>query len=239
MAFVLSAYSSYSGCRQYLEALAAARDAVGPDAPAIDKIRVYYNHPDFIEANAERLREAITRLPADDTSPCHVAFTAHSLPQAMADASDYVQQLEETARLTAEAVGVPADRWKLVYQSRSGRPTDPWLEPDIADHLRRLAERGVRHVVVAPIGFLSDHLEILYDLDHEAAGLCQQLGLAMVRSGTVGTHPAFVRMIRTLVEERISGAERKAIGRFGPHHNVCPPDCCPASGAARRPQAAK
>ncbi|HID21389.1 MAG TPA: ferrochelatase [Planctomycetaceae bacterium] len=237
LAFVLSAYSSYSGCRQYLDALAAAREAGGPEAPAIDKIRVFYNHPDFIEANADRLRDAIRRLPPDARDRLQVAFTAHSLPQDMADASNYRLQVEETARLTAEAVGVPADRWELVFQSRSGRPTDPWLEPDITDHLRRLARRGVRHVVLAPIGFLSDHLEVSYDLDHEAGALCQQLGLAMVRSGTVGTHPAFVRMIRALIEERISGAEKKAIGRFGPHHDVCPPDCCPASGVARRPPA--
>ncbi len=232
LAFVLSAYGSYSSCRQYLEAIDRACRAAGPDAPRVDKLRLFYNHPLFIQANADRLRAALSRLPDQQRATAHVAFTAHSLPLSLARTCDYVQQLEETCRLTAEAVGVPAERWRLVYQSRSGRPQDPWLEPDILDHLTALRRQGVTAVVVAPVGFLSDHLEVLYDLDVQAAELAERLGLAWQRAGTVGVHPLFVRMVGELVAERVEGAPRRAVGRFPPHVDVCPPDCCPAP---RRP----
>jgi ferrochelatase len=228
LAVVLSSYSSYSGCRQYRENIEDARRAVGPEVPAVDKVRVWYNHPDFVAANADRLREALEELPEGKRNAAQVAFTAHSIPAAMAETSDYEKQLTETCRLVAEAVGVPTDRWRLVCQSRSGRPEDPWLEPDVNDHLEELARSGVESVVVMPVGFLSDHIEVLYDLDDEARATAERLGLSMVRAATVGTHPRFVSMLRELIVERMTaGCERRAIGRFGPNHDVCPAGCCP------------
>jgi ferrochelatase len=225
LALVLAAYSSYSSCRQYREDIERARGVVGPSAPPVDKVRVFYNHPGFILANAERVGEALDRLPGDLRSSAHLAFTAHSIPGAMAATCDYERQLTETCRLVAEAVGV--DRWKLVYQSRSGRPTDPWLAPDILDHLADLRATGVEAVVVHPVGFLSDHMEVLFDLDEEARHACARLGLTMERAGTVGTHPAFVAMLAGLIRERVEGlAQRTAVGQFGPSHDVCPVDCC-------------
>ncbi len=232
LAFVLAGFSSYSSCRQYRENIEAARQAAGSSAPAIDKVRVFFNHPDFIEATADRTANAFARLPTEGRELAHIAFTAHSIPLLMADNCQYAAQLNETARLVAEKVGVPPDRWRVVYQSRSGRPTDPWLEPDILDHLRALKEQSVSQVVVAPIGFLSDHIEVLYDLDDEAFTLSKEIGLTMVRAGTVGTHPKFVAMIVDLIAERLANesaviCERRAIGDFGPNHDVCPADCCP------------
>ncbi|MGE3818503.1 MAG: ferrochelatase [Isosphaeraceae bacterium] len=233
---VLAAYSSYSSCRQYREDVQRARRAAGPDAPWVDKLRVFYNHPDFVATNAERVRDALERLPARFRDTAHVAFTAHSIPRSMAEGCRYEEQLHETCRLVAEALGVPESRWKLVYQSRSGRPTDPWLEPDILDHLDALKSAGAPAVVIDPIGFLSDHMEVLFDLDEEARQKCEALGLPMARAATVGTHPRFIGMLRELIVERIRGAsERRAIGRFGPSHDVCPPHCCPAP---TRPQSA-
>ena len=231
LAFVLAGYSSYSSCRQYRENIEAARQAAGPSAPQIDKVRVFFNHPDFIEATIERVRDAIAQLPANERDSAHIAFTAHSIPMLMADNCQYAAQLTETGRLVADRLGIPESRWRLVYQSRSGRPTDPWLEPDILDHLRSLKEQSVSQVVIAPIGFLSDHIEVLYDLDDEAAKLSQELGLTMVRAGTVGTHPKFVSMIGDLIAERLatesgSVCDRSAIGTCGPNHDVCPTDCC-------------
>lgn len=229
LAVVLSAYSSYSGCRQYREDIARAQAEVGSQAPAVDKVRVFYNHPDFVAANAEHLARALEQLPAVRRPQVRVAFTAHSLPQGMADRCQYVSQLTETCRLVADASAIPSTHWKLVYQSRSGRPQDPWLEPDILDHLAALTEQGVADVVVQPIGFLSDHMEVLYDLDDEAASRARQAGIHMVRAATVGTHPRFVAMLRKLIQERLSpGADRESIGSFGPSHDVCPADCCPA-----------
>jgi ferrochelatase len=234
---VLAAYSSYSSCRQYRENILDARSASGEGAPRIDKMRVYYNHPDFIAANADRLREALESLPESVRGAAHVAFTAHSIPSGMAAGCDYEKQLSETARLVAEAAGVPSDRWKLVYQSRSGRPQDPWLEPDILDHVRDLHAQGVLALAIAPIGFLSDHMEVLYDLDEEAKHLCDELGLPMARAGTVGTHPAFVSMLAELIVERLTGScERRATGQYGPNHDVCPLDCCPAPARPAGPQ---
>ena len=229
LALVLSSYSSYSGCRQYRENIADAQQAVGSAAPQVDKVRVWYNHPLFITANADRLREALARLPDELRTRAHVAFTAHSIPMTMADTSDYQQQLTETCRLVAQAVELPADRWQLVYQSRSGRPQDAWLEPDICDHLHTLAAASVPAVAVLPIGFLSDHMEVMFDLDEEAQHAADALGIQMVRGGTVGTHPAFVTMLRELIQERLSSApDRPAIGCFGPNHDICPATCCPS-----------
>jgi ferrochelatase len=229
LAIVLAAYSSYSSCRQYREDIGRACEQVGPAAPKVDKTRVFYNHPEFITANADRVREALAKIPAEDRGTVSIAFTAHSIPASMAANSSYEEQLQETCRLVAEELGVDHSRWSLVYQSRSGRPGDLWLEPDILDHLREIREQGAREVIVHPIGFLSDHLEVLYDLDEEAQQLCEQIGLNMVRSGTVGTHRGFVRMLCELVCERLQGAqddERRALGRFGPSHDECPANCC-------------
>ncbi len=237
LAVVLAAYSSYSSCRQYREDVARAREEVGDRAPGVDKMRVFYNHPDFVAANAEKVREAIGRLPESDRDTAHVAFTAHSIPSSMAANCRYEVQLTETCRLVAESLGIAPDRWKLVYQSRSGRPQDPWLEPDILDHLDDLKSHGVSAVVIDPIGFLSDHMEVMYDLDDEAKTKAEALGMRMERAATVGTDPKFVGMLRELIVERISQqVERRATGPFGPSHDVCPVDCClPPPRPAARP----
>lgn len=225
LAFVTSAYSSYAGCRLYREAICEAQALAGPAAPEVAKLRVFHNHPGFVEANADRVRAELAALPEERRARAHVAFTAHSIPLAMARRSRYERQLAETARLVAAAAG--ATHCRVVYQSRSGPPQVPWLEPDILDHLRELAARGTEDVVVAPIGFVSDHMEVLYDLDVEARELATELGLGFARAGTAGTHPAFVAMVRELVEERLDpGRERRALGRDGPFYDVCPPGCC-------------
>jgi ferrochelatase len=233
LALVLATYSSYSSCRQYLEDIERARAAVGTAAPSVDKIRVFYNHSGFIEANADHLRAALAEIPAERRESAHVAFTAHSIPLSMATNCRYEEQLRETCRLVCERLGIADSRYALVYQSRSGRPTDPWLEPDILDHLAALSSRGVRDVVVLPIGFLSDHLEVLYDLDFEALEKSRELGLNMVRAATVGTHPVFVSMLADLIQERLADVPRReAVGRFGPSHDVCRDDCCPLRSQA-------
>lgn len=228
LALVLSGYSSYSSCRQYRENIMAAQEICG-SPPVIDKVRVFYNHPRFVAANAEHLRTEWERIPEAKRAAARVAFTAHSIPMSMANSCNYAEQLTEACRLVADEVGVPAERWRLVYQSRSGRPQDPWLEPDICDHLKSLREDGVEDVVVLPIGFLSDHMEVLFDLDHEAQDVAGEVGLAMRRAKTVGTHPEFIRMWTELVLERMDDSRPKlAIGEYGPNHDVCPIDCCPA-----------
>jgi ferrochelatase len=219
--FATSAFSSYSGCRQYREDLARACAEV-TGAPSLDKLRIFYNHPGFIEATADRVRDAFMQL--DKT---HLLYTAHSVPLAMAAGSDYVRQLNESCRLVSESLN--RSDWKLVYQSRSGPPSQPWLGPDIGEALRGIAaESSSRDVVIAPIGFLSDHMEVLYDLDTEARALCAELGLRMVRAGTVGVHPKIVSMIRELILERMGRAERRALGQFGPEPDECAETCCPA-----------
>jgi ferrochelatase len=228
LAFVTSAFSSYSGCRQYREDIARAQTAVGSAAPQVDKLRVFYNHPGFIEPMVENTRKAIEQLPASRRDKALLVFTAHSVPQAMAAGSHNEEQLREACRLVAEALGREA--WHLVYQSRSGPPQQPWLEPDVAEFLRNskpAVSEKQPYVVVVPIGFISDHMEVLYDLDTEVRQLCERLGINMVRAATVGAHPRFIRMIRELVEERMSDSpQRLALGSLGPSHDVCPEDCC-------------
>lgn len=229
LALVTSAFGSYSGCRQYLEDIERAREAVGPGAPEIHKLRTFHNHPTFIEATVDRVHVALDRIPADKRQSARLVFTAHSIPASMAAASPYVPQLEDACRLVAEALGVPG---VLVYQSRSGPPNQPWLEPDIGAFIRQLhAGGGVTDLVLAPIGFLSDHMEVVYDLDTEAAALCTELGINMVRATTVGSHPLFISMIRELVLERTAGGERRSLGSMGPACDFCDPGCCPRPSA--------
>jgi ferrochelatase len=289
-AFVTSAYSSYSGCRQYREDLERARAAAGPGAPEVLKLRAFYNHPGFIEPMAARVRAAFDQLAfeelAQDGAPraaiesaefpssmaarndaplctseklaqngafvssmaarrgsldcaferrerAALVFTAHSIPLWMAQTSPYVAQLEEACRLVAERAGRP--HYRLVYQSRSGPPSEPWLEPDILEFLRESAAQDApRDVIVAPIGFISDHMEVAYDLDTEAQALSKELGLQMVRAATVDADPQFIAMIRELVLERMGmQAEKRALGMQGPSHDVCPEDCCPGPRAKR------
>ncbi|MFI4942566.1 MAG: ferrochelatase, partial [Burkholderiales bacterium] len=214
LAFFTSAYGSYSGCRQYLENIEAARAELGAQAPAVDKLRAFYNHPGFVEPLVELVGAAFERIDEPRRADARLAFTAHSLPRALAAASHYEAELGETAGLVAERLG--RSEFALVYQSRSGPPSQPWLEPDIVEHLRALASEGVKDVVVAPIGFLSDHMEVVYDLDLDARARAVELGLNLVRAATVGTHPRFVRMIRELVEERVLGtAVRPSLGTRG------------------------
>jgi ferrochelatase len=219
LAFVTSAYSSYSSCRQYLENISDAQSQVGPDAPRIEKLRAFYNHPLFIEANVAHVRAALAQV-----SDAHLVFTAHSIPESMAAHCDYAMQLAETGGLIAHELNI--DNWLLVYQSRSGSPMQPWLGPDVLDHLRTLAGEDVKEVVVAPIGFVSDHMEIVYDLDFEAQNVARELGLKMVRAETAGTHPSFVKMIRELMLERIDNAPARFVGSHGARNSLCAPDCC-------------
>ena len=232
LAVVTSAYSSYSGCRQYREDVARARAEVGADALAVDKVRVFYNHPGFVAAQAERLRLALDELPTG--ADARLVFTTHAVPRTMSRHSDYEVQTYEACRLVVEALGTPYP-WDLVFNSRSGPPSVPWLEPDVNDHLEALAGDGCRTVVVVPVGFVSDHMEVIYDLDVEAAATAERLGMTFVRVGTVGTHPRFVTGLRELVEERVRDAPRLALGTRGPCWDACPLDCCLTPGQERLP----
>jgi ferrochelatase len=259
IAFVTSAYSSYSSCRQYLDDIERARAVVGPDAPEIDKLRRFFNHPGFIEPFAANAEAALATLPAGVREDAHLVFTAHSIPDAMADSSGpgggrrYVTELTEAARLIAERTDGGTHPWTLAYQSRSGPPSAPWLEPDVRDHLGELANSGTAAVVVIPSGFVSDHMEVRHDLDVEAAQCAKSLGLAFARAATPGTDPRFASMITDLVRERLAqpdspepdstgpdstGPDTPALGNMGVPSQVCPADCCryaPAAMAAGRP----
>jgi protoporphyrin/coproporphyrin ferrochelatase len=255
IAFVTSAYSSYSSCGQYLDDIERARAAAGPDAPEIDKIRRFCNHPGFIEPFADNARAALTTLPAEVRGDAHLVFTAHSVQVAMADSSGpgggrYVAELTEAARLVAERVGGGTHPWSLAYQSRSGPPSQPWLEPDVRDHIGDLAKSGTRAVVVIPVGFVSDHMEVRHDLDVEAAERAEALGLEFVRAAAPGAHPRFVSMVTELVRERtalLEGADPEspvtdgpvsgntlpgdtawpaALGGLGVPSHTCPAGCC-------------
>ena len=224
LAFVTSAFSSWSGCRQYLDAIGEAWSAV-PGAPRIDKLRACWNHPGFLEASRLRIQEV---LPDE---PSLLLFTGHSLPVAQAAGCAYEDQLREAARLLSEDLGgLP---WELVWQSRSGPPQVPWLEPDVLTALDGLAARGeTRPIVLVPLGFLADHMEVVWDLDVEAAERAASLGLRLVRAPTVGTHPAFIATVGELVRERF-GASRPVRGRLPALPDICPAGCCPPG--PRRP----
>jgi ferrochelatase len=232
IAFFTSAFSSYSGCRQYRENITAAQQAVGEGAPQVEKLRSFFNHPGFIEPMIERTREALDQIPADRRQATHLIFTAHSIPLAMANNCQYEVQFREASRLVAD--GLSHMNWQVAYQSRSGPPTQPWLGPDIGEAVTEIAAQKGTDVVVVPIGFISDHMEVLYDLDEEAR-LKAELGLNFARAATVGTHPRFVRMIRELIQERMnSHSAQQALGALAASHDVCPSDCC-LSGAPARP----
>ncbi|MBM4000005.1 MAG: ferrochelatase [Planctomycetes bacterium] len=226
LAFTTSAFSSYAGCRQYLEDIDRAIAEVGEDAPRIQKIRPYFNHPAFIDACVDRARRAIDRLPIADRHRVEVLYSAHSIPRSMASACDYAAQLEDVARTISDALGIV--QWRLVYQSRSGPPSQPWLEPDVRDVIRaRHAARDLSPIAIVPIGFVSDHMEVIYDLDHEARELCDALRIPMVRAETAGTHPCFIGMVCDLVEEMQGWrTDRPARGRLGPRPDACAAGCC-------------
>jgi ferrochelatase len=247
LAFATSAYSSFSSCRQYLDDIERTRQEVGPGAPRIDKIRRYFNHPGFIEPFAENSRAALETLPDGLRDRAQLVFTAHSVPDVMAASSGppgaapagpggrYVAELTEASRLIAERVGDGRHPWQLVYQSRSGPPSQPWLEPDVLDHLGELAESGAGAAVIIPVGFVSDHMEVLHDLDAEAMDTAAALGLPAARAATPWYHPRFVTMVTELVRERLDasdegdsspGPQRAALGRMGPSSDFCPPGCC-------------
>jgi ferrochelatase len=235
LAFVTSAYSSYSGCRQYREDIAGAQSEVGAGTPEIDKIRPFFNHPGFIEATEARLRDALTEIPDTARQNLQLVYVAHSIPLSMTKNSDYVQQLEEVRKLVSARLGIRNDA--LVYQSRSGAPGQPWLEPDILDYLREVKSKNLASaVVLAPVSFISDHMEVLYDLDIEARQLCDSLPLPMARAKTVGVHPKFIATIRELILERTEGAERRALGSLGPRQDTCAEDCCPTPQHPARSQ---
>ncbi len=228
-AFVTSAFSSYSGCRQYLEDIEGARTAVGPTAPSVHKLRVFFDHPGFIEPLADRVRAAVDAVRG--TVGPRLVFCAHSLPTSMAATCDYERQLRAAAELVVERVDSRLG-WDLVWQSRSGPPRVPWLAPDVGDRLAELAAQGVTEVVLVPIGFVSDHVEVVYDLDMVALPLATSLGIRTVRAATVGTDPRFVAMIVELMEERRSARHnasplRLNLSSLGVWPDACRAECCP------------
>jgi ferrochelatase len=232
LAFATSAYGGYSSCRQYWQDIDRARAAVGPGAPRITKLRQFHDHPGFVEPHADAVRAALATLDPARRGSTRLVFTAHSIPASMAATAGptggrYTAQLGETARLVHERAAADL-AWDLVWQSRSGPPQVPWLEPDVNDHLQVLAEEGVTDVVVAPIGFVSDHLEVLWDLDNEAAETAARLGLGFARAATPGVDARFVAMITDLVGERVHATPgRRRLGTL-PLWDTCAVDCCPA-----------
>jgi ferrochelatase len=227
LAFVTSPFGSYSSCRQYLEDIDAATAGGGP---VIDKIRHYHDHPGYVGPHADAVRAAAATLSDVDPDGVRLLFTAHSIPVSMEqrsgpDGGRYSAQMRETAALVARESGTGL-AWELVWQSRSGPPHVPWLEPDVNDHLRALAVAGVRGVVASPIGFISDHLEVTWDLDTEAAQTAEELGLRYVRAATPGANPRFVAMVRELIQERTDpSAPRARLGEL-PVWDACPSGCC-------------
>jgi ferrochelatase len=224
-AYVTSTFSSYSGCRKYREDLFEAVSGI-ENAPQIDKLRVGFNHPGFLTAVAERIGDSRNSLPAERRDEAGLIFTAHSLPESMAASAPYVDQLMDSSASAARLAGF--DDWRLVYQSNNARyGGDPWLGPDISDALEEEARAGRKDVVVMPIGFVCDHMEVVLDLDVDAAKRAEAAGIQMIRAGTVGSHPSYVSMVRDLIVERMSGSnERLTVGALPPKHDFCPPDCC-------------
>jgi len=226
VAFVTSAYSSWSGCRQYLDDIERARALAGPNAPVIEKLRPFHDHPGFVDPFVDSVMAAIHQLPANRRAAAEIAFTAHSIPESMAAGCDYRTQLRTTADLILDRIDGPRTS-HLVFQSRSGPPHVPWLEPDIGDHLRARSSAGAEAVVMVPIGFTSDHMEVVYDLDTEAAAIADELDLPVTRAATPGTDSRFVSMVLDLVDERRRATTAVALGPSGPRPMPCRDDCCP------------
>lgn len=247
LVFATSAYGGYSACRQYDEDIARARAAVGSHAPEMLKLRQFFDHPLFVDAFADAVRAALSSLPAEARSDARLVFTAHSIPLS-ADASAgppdegghrYSRQVAEAARLIAESAGVA--EYDVVWQSRSGPPQVPWLEPDIVDHVNALHAKGTRAVVTCPVGFVSDHLEVVWDLDHEARERAEELGMIFVRAATAGTDSRFAELVVELVREQLESVPPRKLSTFpiaGRTVNgaPCAIDCCvPPKRPAPRP----
>jgi len=230
VAFATSAYSSYSSCRQYLDDIERARAATGENAPTVVKIPPYFRHPGFLAAFTDAAERALATLPEAVRNAADLVFTAHSIPAAMAATSGpaggaYQAQLAEVAGRVAAGLGIGT--WRLAYQSRSGPPAVPWLEPDIGGCLAELARAGSPAVVVVPIGFVSDHMEVVFDLDVEAAATARELGLPMARAATPGTDPRFVAMISSLARDFASMPAAQAARALGADAaSFCGPGCC-------------
>ena len=235
-----SAYSSYSGCRQYRENLAEAVATVGAGAPRLDRLRHYFNHPGFVEPMVDATLSALADLGDAARRDAHVLFVTHSVPESMnatagPDGGAYVAQHRSVADEVGERVRQETGHrypTELVFCSRSGPPHVPWLEPDVNDRIEELAEHGVAGVVVVPIGFVSDHMEVIYDLDTEASATAEKVGVEFARASTAGLDPRFVAMVRDLVLERAAaerGTEprRLSVGSLGPSWDLCPVGCCP------------
>ena len=233
VAFVTSAYSSYSGCRQYRENLAGAMATAEAHEMQIDKLRVFFNHPGFVDPLVDGLQSAVDAV---DASRTHVFFTAHSIPMVSARTSNYEQQIANAASLVADRVGDMPD-WSVVWQSRSGPPTMPWLEPDICDAIAGLDTNAVDEVIVVPVGFITDHMEVLQDLDTDAAAAAQGAGLGFHRVTTSGTDERFIQMVVNLVQEQTIGATPVALGDLGLVPTQCSQDCCPPAKRPERPSA--
>jgi protoporphyrin/coproporphyrin ferrochelatase len=237
LVFATSAWGGYSGCRQYHEDIARARAAVGVGAPTLTRLRQYYDHPLFVAAYADAITAAVAELPEQHRADARLVFTAHSVPIAADESAGppqdggrlYSRQVAEAAQLSAAAAGFAAH--DLVWQSRSGPPSVPWLEPDICDHLDALADEGTAAVVVCPVGFVSDHLEVVWDLDNEAAAKADERGMAFARVATPGTDPRFARMVVELVREVAGETQARRLGTVpgygvGVDGVVCRPGCC-------------
>ncbi len=236
VAIATSAFSSYSGCRQYLEDIERAREVVGPAAPVIEKLSPFWNTPGFLETVTEHTRDAVrvAHSRGAKVEEMRLVFTAHSLPAGMAAGCDYVAQLRDAASIVAAGAALGME-WDLVFQSRSGAPSQPWLEPDVCDHLRALADRDVHDVVLVPIGFVADHMEVLFDLDTQAREVAESLGIGLVRARTVGAAPRFVAGLVDLVADHIAGRVPRTLGTRGARPWPCVPGCCAAGHAAGRP----
>lgn len=228
LAFVTSAYGGYSSCRQYLDDIETARRRLGHGAPAVEKLRLYYNHPGWVGPWATNLARAFDAAAAPGRSSDHsddvdVIFTAHSVPAPMAATSPYVEHITEASRLVAEKAAVSS--WQLAWQSRSGAPNSPWLEPDVREVI---TASPARIVVLVPIGFVCDNMEIAYDLDVDAAAVAREKGVNLVRVPTISSSPPFVKMVRELVKERLDPeATERSMGRYGPWPAFCPEGHCP------------
>jgi ferrochelatase len=207
LGFILSSHRTEASWDRYQANIADAQTQLGAEAPAIDFCEGWHDHPLFIQTWSELIEAALGKIPHDQRNVTPLLFTAHSLPMSMAARSPYVEQLETTARLVAEQLG--HRRWSLAYQSRSGKPSDPWLEPDIGEAIRKVANQGCKEIVVAPIGFVCDHVEILYDLDIEAKKIAEDLRVSFHRASCPNDHPTFIRMIADMIEKRLNTAESR------------------------------